>query len=398
MKRTLQTFLIGLCVYQTSLAQTNVTGISSSQPPYLNALIPNATITSVFTATQTIGTYTMSGTPDGSGALDNGNGTFTFFTNHEFGNNAGSVRAHGSTGSFISKWVISKSTFSVISGADLIQNVNLWNGTSYTTYNASNSSTLAAFARFCSGDLPPMSAFYNVFNGYGTQERIFMNGEENGDEGRSFAHVVTGTFAGTSWELPYIGKCSRENSVASPYCQDKTIVAGLDDQTPGQVYFYVGMKTNTGNDIQKAGLTGGKLYGVSVASLAAETSTGIPAPNTPFSLIDLGNVSAITGASLNTQSNNLGVTTFLRPEDGAWNPMYPNEFYFVTTNSFASPSRLWKLKFTDIRFPELGGTITALLDGTEGQKIINNIYINNCGHIFIQEDVGNNAWNRRLSI
>ena len=44
------------------------------------------------------------------------------------------------------------------------------------------------------------------------------------------------------------------------------MVAGLDDVTiNGQVYFYVGTKTNTGSDVDKAGLNNGKLFGVAVA-------------------------------------------------------------------------------------------------------------------------------------
>jgi hypothetical protein len=42
---------------------------------------------------------------------------------------------------------------------------------------------------------------------------------------------------------------------------DKTVVAGLDDATPGQVYFYIGTKTTTGTEIEKAGLSNGNLYG-----------------------------------------------------------------------------------------------------------------------------------------
>ena len=37
------------------------------------------------------------------------------------------------------------------------------------------------------------------------------------------------------------------------------MVIGTDDSTPGQVYVYVGAKK--ANAIEKAGLTGGELYG-----------------------------------------------------------------------------------------------------------------------------------------
>lgn len=396
MKNTLQTLLLCMLGAGTSFAQTSNTGPSSSQSPYLNPIVPNATITSIFTSTQTIGNYTMSGLPDGAGAWDNGNGTFSMLINHEIGNTLGSTRAHGSIGAYISKWVINKSTLAVVSGTDLMQNVNLWNGASYTTYNSTNSSTLAAFTRFCSADLPAQSAFWNVFTGKGTPERIFMNGEEAGTEGRAFAHIATGPNTGTSYELPYLGKCSIENALANPYSQDKTIVATTDDATPGQVYFYIGTKTNSGTEIDKAGLTNGKLYGVAVAGLSVEISASFPAANTTFSLIDLGNVSAITGASLQTLSTNTGVSQFLRPEDGAWDPSNPRDFYFATTNAFNSPSRLWKLSFTNIATPELGGTITAVLDGTEGQQMFDNITVDNSGHILLVEDVGNNAHNGKM--
>lgn len=395
MKKNLTKLILGLGIAGSALAQTSITGPSSSQSPYLQPMVAGSTLTSVFTATNSVGGYTMCGTPDGIGVYDNGDGTFTMLMNHEFGNTAGSVRAHGSLGAFVSKWIINKSNLSVVSGQDLMQNVNLWTGTTYTTYNATNPSTLAAFGRFCSGDLPAVTAFYNPGSGAGTQERIFMNGEETGNEGRAMAHIATGPNAGTSWELPFLGKASWENYVASPFPQNKTIVIGMDDSTPGQVYVYVGTKQTSGNEITKAGLTNGKLYGVAVLGLLNEGSS-VPAANSVFNLIDMGAVQNITGTTLNTNSNNVGVTNFLRPEDGAWDPSNPRDFYFATTNSFSAPSRLWRLRFNDISKPELGGTITAVLNGTEGQKMLDNIGINKYGQIMLVEDVGNNAHNGKM--
>jgi hypothetical protein len=49
------------------------------------------------------------------------------------------------------------------------------------------------------------------------------------------------------------------------------------------------------------------------------------------------------------------------------------------------------LRFNDIENPQLGGTITAVLDGTEGQQMMDNIGIDNSGHILIVEDIGGNA-------
>lgn len=390
MKKILQ-FAFGLLLSQISLnsnAQVTgtavVTGISSSQSPYLIPVASNVTVTSIVTTTDVIAGYTMCGIPDGLGAFDNNDGTFTLLMNHEI-NSGGIVRAHGASGAFVSKWIISKASKNVIQGSDLIQSVYLNAGTGYTLTPA------VTFTRFCSADLPATSAFWNATSGLGTQSRIFMNGEESGTEGRAFAHVVNGSSAGKSYELPRLGKAAWENAVASPFSGTTTVVGLTDDGTGGQVYFYVGTKTNTGLDVDKAGLTNGNLWGLSVSSMLTETSTVVPPPNTTFSLINLGDVSAITGASLNTLSTNTGVTTFLRPEDGTWDPKNPNVFYFVTTNAFNAPSKLWKCVFTNIANPALGGSITAVLDGTEGQNMLDNIGMEYYGNIVLQEDIGNQA-------
>ncbi|QSV63886.1 MAG: hypothetical protein HEQ26_15135 [Dolichospermum sp. DL01] len=372
-----------------------VQGPSSSATSYIVPTASGVNLTSIFTVGDSVNNkpdgitpYKMVGIPDGLGAFDNGDGTFTLLMNHEIGATNGVPRAHGSAGAFVSKWVINKSDLSVVSGSDLIQTVYTWNGTGFTQGTT-------AFGRFCSADLAPVSAFYNSATGLGTQARIFLNGEESGAEGRAFGHIATGANAGTTYELPYLGKFSWENAIASPIASNKTVVAGTDDSTPGQVYFYVGDKTNTGTDIDKAGLNNGKLYGVAVAGLKLEVATTALASGTRFTLADLGNVANTTGAALQTQSGTANVTEFGRPEDGAWDPSNPNDFYFATTganiNGTAVPSRLWRLRFDDATKPELGGTVEAVLNGTEGHSRLDNLTIDKYGHILLQEDLGNNA-------
>lgn len=369
----------------TEIQLPSLTGVLGAPSAYVLPSQPGVRTTPILTVGQTaLNGYKMVGIPDGMGAYDNNNGTYTLLMSHELGSTVGVTRAHGAIGSFMSKWVINKSNNIVESGADLIQNAYIWNGTSYVD-------SAYAISRLCSGDLPPVNAFYNSLTGKGTTSRIFMNGEEVGAEGKAFAHIATGVEAGNSYELPYLGKFSWENSVARPFLSDKTVVVGTDDATPGQVYVYIGTKTNTGNDIQRAGLSNGKLFGMKVSGLATEVNGSFPAANTPFSLFDLGNVSGLTGATLNSNSNANAVTNFLRPEDVAWDPNNPNVLYFVTTNSFSTNSRLWKAQFSDVNNPELGGTITVLLEGSEGQKMMDNFGIDKYGHLLIQEDVGNNA-------
>lgn len=221
----------------TTFAQT--TGCSSSASSYLLPLASGATTRSLLTTGDMVGGYPMVGNPDGLGALDNGDGTFSIFMNHELSSSAGTTHAHGAAGAFVSKWTVNKSTLCVLSGQDLIQAVQLWGGTAHNP-------GITNFTRFCSADLPSIVAFYNAANGKGTLDRLFMNGEEGGTEGRVFGHLVTGSQAGTSYQLPHLGRANWENAVAQPLAKDKTVVMLMDDASPGQVYVYIGTKQNTG--------------------------------------------------------------------------------------------------------------------------------------------------------
>jgi len=345
--------------------------------------------------------YRFNGIPVGIGVTDNGDGTLRVLVAHELGNTAGDVRAHGSKGAYVSDLTIDKATLSVISGKDFLASANdlflaSADGSSWT------SGTTTAFARFCSADLAAATAFRNGANGYGG--RIFLTGEEAGVEGRAFAHVLDGADAGKVYELPSLGNLSFENVVANPLAQDKTVVVSLDDtSTNGQVYVYVGTKATSGNAVQQAGLAGGTTYGIRVNS-AGTTNTEVGNIATPnetglglnasgigtFELVNLGDVKAKTGATLNSESIAAGVTNWLRPEDGAWSKD-GKTFYFVTTASSTSASRLWALEFTNPANPEAGGTVKMLLNGSEGQVMLDNMTVADDGSILLQEDPGNNA-------
>jgi hypothetical protein len=361
-------------------------GPSSSADPYLVRTQPGVVFKSILTAGDTVpktggGTYRMVGIPDGLGAFDNGDGTFTLLANHEVPDTGGIARAHGGIGAFVSKWVIRKDDLSVVSGQDLIQHVNLWTGGAYVqTANVK-------FIRFCSADLPAKSALFDAATGKGFDGRLFLNGEETSG-GRGFAHGLDGT----SWEVPWLGKMAFENSLANWGTGDRTVVVSQDDQggDRGQVYVYAGDKKATGSSpVEQAGLTGGTLYGIKVNGFPFESpATGIP-DGTRFSTHSFGDASGKSGATLESDSNTNLVTQFQRPEDGAWDPQNPNVYYFVSTDQYPGVSRLWRLTFDNAAHPELGGTIDMLLNGTEGQQMLDNISPNGRGQIVAQEDIGN---------
>ena len=385
-----------------SVTVTDVADTNSSKPAYLLPSNVNIGIQAIITtgdATSKVGggTYLFGGIPDGLGMFDNGDGTITVLVNQEISNTLGTTRADGAKGAYVSQLVIDKATLSVISGQDAFSTLKFWDTASHSYVTSTQ-----ALSRFCSADLPSVSAFYNAADGLGTQARIFMTGEESGAEGKQLGVVVTGAEAGIAYELPWMGKFAHENAVANPYAQDKTIVLGTDDAGggKGQVYVYVGTKQATGTEVDKAGLTNGVLYGFKVTGLTQESAT-TNLQNAAFTLAALGDVSGITGAALETASNTAGVTQFLRPEDISWDPSNAARGYFVVTdnvnpNGTASTptqfhSRLYQFTFADITQPELGGTITAVLDGTEGQVMFDNLTVDAQGVVTLNEDPGANV-------
>jgi hypothetical protein len=105
----------------------------------------------------------------------------------------------------------------------------------------------------------------------------------------------------------------------------------------------------------------------------------------------------MTGAAIQTLSTAGLVTKFNRPEDASWDPSNADALYFVTTNAFAAPSRLWRLNFADASNPTAGGTIDMALEGSEGDHhMFDNLTVNNRGQVLLQEDPGNNPYIARV--
>jgi hypothetical protein len=402
-----------LLLDKSGLARTHGAGQSTAGPSYVLPSLPSGiTVRPILTVGGSAANgYRMVGIPDGLGALANGP-TFSLFMNHELRDNAGIVRAHGSSGAFVSRWIVDRETLRVLAGEDLTpsaDHVHLWDP---ATSRYTQGTTI--WDRLCSADLPDERALRH--GNRGTAERIFLNGDEV-IFGRAWARIVTGPQTGQAWELPRLGKMAFENVVACPYEQDKTVVALLDDgaldtapvaaNNPSEVFIYVGTKQTDGNDIEKAGLTNGTLYGVRVYrgdTLVTEesdeyglgdSSTGYVASGR-FELVELGtagDVSALSGVEMEQDAIDKNVFRMQRPEDGAWDPRdgRTNNLYFVTTASMDKTSRLWRLSFSSVERPEDGGRIDILLTNTPG-RMFDNITIDRLGRLLIQEDTGNHPW------
>jgi Bacterial protein of unknown function (DUF839) len=375
-------------------------GHSSSHSPYVLPSRADVKTVSLLTVGDNVpGTdgdgpgYQMVGIPDGLAAYPSGRDTFAVLMNHELPEGTGVPRAHGAIGAFVSKWTIDEDTLEVLHGEDLIEQVVLAPSGVYGSPQKG-----VVMGRLCSGDLPDREAFYNERTGKGYRGRLFLSGEEVGQNGRAFAHDVNGT----SYELPFLGKVNWENALANPGTGDQTVVMVMDDQNPlGQVYVYIGEKRRHGTPVERAGLVGGKLYGIAVEGFGTEPATGIPS-GTPFRLIEIEDQETKTGTEIDAESAAAPITEFRRPEDGSWNPERDRRFYWVTTdrpNASGGMSRLWRFNFRNFKRLEdgdIGGTIDMLLDGTEGQEMLDNMTVDEHGRVLINEDPGNNPRESRI--
>ena len=432
MKNIARLFLVAAATTVSLSAQSVIQGPSSSQTSYLTPTSPGWSATSLLTVGDGIGGYLMAGIPDGLGAYSNGNGTMTVLANHEIGATQatppvllGTARAHGAAGGFVSKWVINTSTWQVVSGGDFVTsptNQMMWDTTANAgagNWVARTSSNPYAYLRPCAADLPKLSAFWDASTSTGYDGLIFMNGEETGAEGKGLAWIVTGTDAGKVYELPHHGKYSWENNLArfnygsTPGATNllQTVTVGTDDTTPGEVYVYIGAKTNVGNAVQRAGLANGLTYGLKVLTATGytgdilfENATGINGTFGLAQIFDNATLPNKTGAQFQTESLRLKVTQFARPEDAQW--VDEDSLVFATTgatvNSISVTSKIYQLDFNSDATNGIlttGGAIKVVVDsknimGLDGAaaRSFDNLTIGDDNKLYIQEDPGNSSY------
>jgi hypothetical protein len=94
--------------------------VVSADPAYLTPVAPGWRTRALITVGESVNDkpdgspYRMVGIPDGLGAYDNHDGTFTVLMNHELREVAGVRRAHGGIGAFVSQWTIRKHDLKVL--------------------------------------------------------------------------------------------------------------------------------------------------------------------------------------------------------------------------------------------------------------------------------------------
>jgi hypothetical protein len=279
--------------------------------------------------------YRMVGIPDGLGAHPNGDGTSTLFMNHELGFTALSEPVVGgptNRGAIVSQWILDADGDPVAGrrAYDQIFDENTLLGPAPVVGNEAQMPR--QLARFCSGFLGGPA------NGF--DRPIYLTNEESSGaetfDGRGGLSVAI--FDGELHTLPKLSRFPKENTNVQPGQDIRTVILPTEDgpaTLDNQLYMYVGTKDRSASAtvLARNGLDNGKLYVFRSLDPELNSERTFTSGSVTGKWVEIPDAETLTDTQLEAASDAAGAMTFVRPEDGAFNPDNPNEFFFDTTGS-----------------------------------------------------------------
>ena len=370
--------------------------------------------------------YTAPGILDGTGAFDNGDGTYTVYVNSELSAAKGYAYAvaHANaagvattpktiTGARISQFIVDKDVDD--DAGNGFQSRIVSGGLAYDTVIGSDDN---GFDRFCSASLFQANQFGA---GRGFANRLYLTGEENNG-----AMYVLDPATRTLWEAPSLGKGTWENAALVDTGSSATVGLVLFDDTTAPLYFWLGNKNASGDVLDRNGLRTGNLYAWKPAAGALPEAgldpaigpdsddlraiaTGTPLSGEWVLLGDQTFVAGKTATQLRAAAVAAGAMQFSRPEDGDTNPRNGKQVVFNTTGSaaFGSADKYGNVISLDFsaafaangQLNGAGATVLkviydgdALADPTTGLRSPDNLAWSADGSLYVQEDRSVTPW------
>jgi Bacterial protein of unknown function (DUF839) len=314
--------------------------------------------------------YKMVGIPDGLGAHAAQGGTRIVYMNHELTNGTLSepvVGAPLNRGALVSKLVLDRDG-DVISGErayDWVFNENTFHGPAAQVGNSTR-----PFSRFCSGSLATPEE-------HGFDRPIYITNEEEGTPANTFdgmGGLAVAIVDNNLHTLPKLGRFAWENTLVQPTQGNRTVIMGMEDgpavldpaQENSQVYLYVGKKDRSHGTsvLRRNGLDNGQLYVLVPESSSQASEADFLSGTIAVGWALIPNAGTLNEAQLEAASDAAGAIRFARPEDGAFNNLNRNEFFFVTTGGSvpAGANTLGRLYSLELHpgNPTLGGELTVV--------------------------------------
>jgi hypothetical protein len=277
--------------------------------------------------------YRMVGIPDGLGAHPNGDGTSTLFMNHELNFDSVSEPVVGgpqNRGAIVSQWILDADGDPIAGrrAYDSVFQENTFVGPAPTVANSTR-----AFARFCSGFLAGPD--------HGFDRRIYLTNEEEQTAANTFdgkGGQSVAIFANELHALPALGRYAKENTVVQPHHGTRTVIFSFEDgpaTLDNQLYMYVGKKDRSAGAsvLARNGLDEGALYVFRSLDPARNSERTFTSGSVTGEWVEIPNAENLTDVQLEAANDAANAMTFIRPEDGAFNPNNPNEVFWVTTGS-----------------------------------------------------------------
>jgi hypothetical protein len=374
-----------------------------SAPPYLLPIEPGALLTPVITTGQRVehgsgeGEFLFVGIPDGQAIFRPDDETMVLYVNHEIDGVSGDSVSSRPSGARISTIYLDTTDpddvfvrggrFTMDHIFDVVVSDTL-NGDVYAEVEMPG-----PIYKTCSSSLAGESQ--------GFTEQLLFVGEEvpspRGFDGMGgLCWVIIDHDAYT---LPRLGHGSWENAVPIRNTAGLTVIFPMEDPRAGgdnknaQFYMYVGPKIPGSSDLlARNGLSTGLLYVMKSGDPARESEDTFTLKGTsiPCEWVQVDYTADDDG--LEFESRSLGSFNFFRLEDGVYDRFSSGVMYFCSTghpgetNEFG---RLYRYDF-DPFDPLAGGTLTILLDGSEGMTGPDNLDVNRFGEILINEDPNHN--------
>lgn len=336
--------LIGALVAATAMVTAPGAGLAdTSVKPYIEAVGDANQVTPLFSVDDRVpllgGTagqqYRMVGIPDGLGAHPNGDGTATLFMNHELAFTARPqpvVDAPRYRGAFVSQWILDADGDPIAGkrAYDRVYEGDTFLGPAPEVGNEAEMPS--QFARFCSGFLA------GAVNGF--DRPIYLTNEEadspNTFDGKGGLSVAI--FDDELHTLPKLGRFSKENSIVQPGRGRATVIFSTEDGPPtldSQLYMYVGAKDRShhASVLARNGLDTGALYVFRSLDPERNSERTFTGGSMRGEWVEIPQADKMTDTELEAASDAAGAMTFVRLEDGVFNPRNPDEFIFDTTGS-----------------------------------------------------------------
>ena len=291
--------------------------------------------------------YRMVGLPDGLGAHENPDGTVSVYMNHELGSSVVAepfVGGPASRGSYVSVWRLDTDG-NVLSGDRAYDSVYVEE--TYVGPAADATNATRGFDRFCSGFL--------VGPEHGFDRYVYLAGEES-DGSSTFdglGGLSVAIYDGEAHALPRLGRFAKENTVVQAKPGNRTVIFPMEDgpSTPdSQLWMYVGKKDRSrdADPLSRNGLDNGDLYVFRSLDPDANSELGFQSGSVAGEWVRIPGAQDMSAAELEAAADAVGAMTFIRPEDGAFNPNNANELLFVTTGGNAAEGnelgRLYSLR------------------------------------------------------